>query len=79
MSRSKKRTPIGAVNGTLDSEKEDKRDYNRRYRRVCKQFLHVNPECEPMPHLREYSNPWAMAKDGKFWFDPEQRPKWMRK
>jgi hypothetical protein len=78
MSRSKKRTPVGAVNGTLDSEKQDKRDYNRRYRRVCKQFLHVNPECE-LPPLRQYSNLWAMTKDGKRWFDPEQYPKWMRK
>jgi hypothetical protein len=78
MSRSKKRMPIRAVNGA-SSEKQDKRLYNRRYRRVCKQFLHVNPECELMPHLREYSNPWAMAKDGKVWFDPQQYPTRMRK
>jgi hypothetical protein len=78
MSRSKKRTPIAAMNGAC-SEKQDKRDYNRRYRRVCKQFLHVTPECELMPHLREYSNPWAMAKDGKVWFDPQTYPKRVRK
>lgn len=78
MSRSKKRTPISAMNGAC-SEKQDKRDYNRRYRRVSKQFLHVNSEGELMPHLREYSNPWAMAKDGKVWFDPKKYPKRMRK
>lgn len=78
MSRSKKRTPIAARSGA-SSEKQDKRDYNRRYRRVSKQFLHVNPECELMPHLREYSDDWGMAKDGKVWFDPTKYPEWMRK
>ena len=78
MSRSKKRTPVAAMTGAC-SEKQDKRSYNRHYRRVCEQFLHVNPEGEPLPHLREYSNPWMMAKDGKVWFDPEQYPERMRK
>jgi hypothetical protein len=78
MSRSKKSTPIWGMNGA-SSEKQDKRFYNRRYRRVSKQFLHVNPECELMPCLRQYSNLWAMAKDGKVWFDPEQHPERMRK
>ena len=78
MSRSKKRTSIWGINGAC-SEKQDKRLYNRRYRRVGKQFLHVNPECELMPHLREYSNPWAMAKDGKVWFNAEEYPERMRK
>ena len=61
------------------SEKQDKRDYNRRYRRVSKQFLHVHPEGELMPLLREYSNLWCMAKDGKVWFDPKKYPQRMRK
>ena len=78
MSRSKKKTPICAMNGA-SSEKEDKRFYNRCYRRVCKQTLHVNPECELMPHLWEYADLWAMAKDGKVWFDPKQYPERMRK
>jgi len=75
MSRSKKKRPIGGIS----SEKEDKRLYNRRYRRACKQVLHASPECELLPHLREYSDPWAMDKDGKIWFDPEKYPKEMRK
>jgi hypothetical protein len=78
MSRSKKRTPIRGVNGAT-SEKEDKRDYNRRYRRVTKQFLHVHPDCELMPHLRDYSNSGAMSKDGKVWFDQKRHPERMRK
>ena len=61
------------------SEKQDKRVYNRRYRRACKQALRVNHACELLPHLREYSNPWAMDKDGKKRFDPKERPELMRK
>jgi len=78
MSRSKRRTPISGI-ATARSEKQDKRLYNRRYRRACKQILHANPESEVLPHLREYSDPWAMDKDGKIWFDPEKYPKEMRK
>ena len=78
MSRSRKRTPIWGRSSST-SEKEDKRDYNRRYRRMCKQFLHVHPDCELMPHLREYSDDWGMAKDGKVWFDKQLYPERMRK
>jgi len=78
MSRSKKRTPIGGIT-TARSEKQDKRLYNRRYRRACKQLLHTTPECELMPHLRECSDPWVMDKDGKIWFDPKKYPKETRK
>lgn len=78
MSRSRKHTPICAINGA-SSEKQDKRLYNRRYRRVCKQHLGVQPGRVLVPHLREYSNLWAMAKDGKVWFDPRRYPERMRK
>ncbi len=78
MSRSRKRTPVCGMTGA-SSEKQDKRLYNRRYRRVCKQALHVNPACELLPHLRAYSNRWAMAKDGRARFDPRERPELMRK
>ncbi len=78
MSRSRRKTAIG---GILDkeSEKQDKRIYNRRYRRVFKQCLHINPFAEIFPHLREYSNPWNMNKDGKRWFDENEYPNRMRK
>jgi hypothetical protein len=32
-----------------------------------------------LPHVRELSNQWAMAKDGKTMFDPRANPKDMRK
>lgn len=78
MSRSKRKTSI--IGWTIaESEKQDKRLYNRRYRRACKQILNTNFECELLPHLREYSSPWAMGKDGKHWFDAEEFPEAMRK
>ena len=63
MSRSRRKTSIGGITAAV-GEKEDKRIYNRRFRRVCKQSLHIDPEKE-LPHLKEYGNPWGMSKDGK--------------
>jgi hypothetical protein len=77
MSRSRKKTSIGGIT-TSESEKQDKRIYNRRFRRVCKQSLHIDYEKE-LPHLKEYSNPWCMDKDEKKWFDAMKYPKSMRK
>lgn len=78
MSRSKRRTPVRGRT-TARSEKQDKRLYNRRYRRTCKQAINADPGCELLPRLREYSNPGAMDKDGKVRFDPEDRPELLRK
>jgi hypothetical protein len=78
MSKSKKKTSIGGIT-TSCSEKQDKRLYNRRFRRICKQIINADFDCELLPHLREYSNPWAMDKDGKVWFDAKKFPKLMRK
>ena len=78
MSRSKKKTPVCGMTRAC-SEKQDKRFYNRRYRRACNQSLHMNPAREAVPPLREYSNPAAMAKDGKVRFDPRRFPRLMRK
>ena len=78
MSRSKRRTPVRGRTSAR-SEKQDKRLYNRRYRRACKQAIHADPTQEMLPLLREYSNPGAMDKDGKFWFDPRARPELLRK
>ncbi|HEX8737995.1 MAG TPA: hypothetical protein VF721_21865 [Pyrinomonadaceae bacterium] len=77
MSRSRRKTSI-AGNTNSCSEKEDKRIYNRRFRHVCKQFLHIDFEKE-LPDLKEYSNPWGMNKDGKRWFDAKKYPESMRK
>lgn len=78
MSRSKRSTPV-CGRTSARSEKQDKRLYNRRYRHICKQALHSDPERELLPLLREYSNIWAMGKDGKFRFDPLKRPELVRK
>ena len=78
MSRSKRRTPVCGMTGAA-SEKQDKRLYNRRYRRVCKQAIHADPARELLPLLREYSNPGAMGKDGKYRFNPRDRPELLRK
>lgn len=78
MSRSRKKTSIAGITSS-PSEKQDKRIYNRRYRRVCKQVLQSNIEIELLPHLREYSNPWSMNKDGKNWFNHKKYPERMRK
>ena len=78
MSRSRKKTPVHGLT-TARSEKKDKRLYNRRFRRVSKQALQVSPQQEVLPHLREYSDPWCMDKDGKVRFDPKNHPELMRK
>lgn len=78
MSRSRRKTSISG-NAKSNSEKQDKREYNRRYRRVFRQKLLINPFKDTFPHLREYSNLWSMSKDGKRWFDAKKYPKLMRK
>ncbi len=78
MSKSKKKHSIGGIL-LSPSEKEDKRQYNRRFRRVCKQVLESDIETELLPHLREHSNPSSMNKDGKRWFEPNVYPTRMRK
>lgn len=78
MSRSRKKTSIGGITNSC-SEKQDKRIYNRRYRHSCKQYLQIDYERELLPHLKEYSNPWSMDKDGKKWFDAKKYFKRMRK
>lgn len=65
MSRSRRKTPIMSVT-TATSEKKDKRDYNRRYRRVAKQAIESGDENKPLPIVREHSDPWVKA----YTFDP---------
>jgi len=78
MGRSRKATPIMG-NGTARSERGDKRVANRRLRRRVRQALANSPWPSILPHRREVSYPWTMAKDGKRWFDREQFPEEMRK
>tara|TARA_R110000824_G_scaffold33584_5_gene107602 strand:+ start:3929 stop:4147 length:219 start_codon:yes stop_codon:yes gene_type:complete len=72
MSRSIRKTPISGIAGT--SDKEDKRLANRHHRRINKQLAEDSYRA-----LREVSNVWTMAKDGKRWFDSARYPELMRK
>lgn len=78
MSGSRKRTPIGGI-AVGRSEKYEKRLANRKARRRVRVALATDSDRELLPHLREVSNVWTMAKDGKHHFDPYQYPKEMRK
>ena len=64
MARSRKKTPKTGITSAA-SEKEEKQVNHRRERRRVRQVLAVEPEPEVLPHSKELSNPWSMAKDGK--------------
>lgn len=79
MSRSRRSFPACGIT-TARSEKEDRRIHNRRFRHHVKQALKsFDPEADVLLVLREVSNAWDMAKDGKIVFDPKKYPKYMRK
>ena len=78
MSRSRKKRSIGGM-AAARSEKHDKRLANRKARRHVRVAMATDSNREVLPHLREISNVWAMAKDGKHYFDPSLYPKEMRK
>ena len=76
MSRSRRHTLIFGIT-TSRSEKDDKRQANRRLRRRVRVELRVK-QWERLPLLRELSNVWSFDKDGKrFW--REATPADMRK
>jgi len=75
MSRSKKKNKIHGIT-TAKSEKENKRDTNRKFRRMIKQKV-KSKETE-LPVLREVSNVWSFDKDGKR-YNPDMRGKGLRK
>lgn len=80
MSRSRRKTPIRGITAS-DSEKQDKKIWHRRFRRVTRQIiarLESGADIR-VPLYREFSNPWAMDKDGKHRFDPQKYPKLLRK
>ncbi|MCB4800316.1 hypothetical protein [Neotamlana laminarinivorans] len=75
MSRSKKKTKIQGIT-TATSEKENKQDANRKFRRIIKQK--IKAEETELPELREVSNVWSFDKDGKR-YSPEMTEKELRK
>ena len=69
MARSRRHTPIFGMT-TRESEKTDKRRANRRLRRRVREAVSRPDAPEVLPALREVSNPWSMAKDGRsYWRD----------
>ena len=75
MSRSKKKTKIQAVSNT-DTEKEDKRDANRKLRGKVKQ--QVKNGKETLVKLKKAYNVWLFNKVVKN-YNPELDEKKMRK
>lgn len=77
MSRSKKKTPICGI-ATAASEKFDKRCANRAYRRaihtLCDDISRVEDHDADteFPTVREMSDVWGFAKDGKVYNPPHR-------
>jgi hypothetical protein len=65
MSRSRRKVPIAGIT-TARSEAPDKYHNNHKLRQRVKVAL--RKEAEVLPVMREVSNIWLMAKDGKRWF-----------
>lgn len=62
MSRSRRKTKVFGIT-TAKSEKENKREANRKFRRIVKQ--RVKSDEIDFPKIREVSNVWGFDKDGK--------------
>lgn len=79
MARSRRRTPI-IPSAFGASEKQDKRWANRNHRSVARRLVKrdADPDATALPALREVSNEWDMAKDGRSWLG-HGFPKLMRK
>lgn len=75
MARSFKHRPFSPVTGS-ESEKQDKRLANRHFRRKAK--LRAKSGSGEFLLMREVSNVWAFAKDGK-WYMKHAGKKEMRK
>ena len=79
MARSRRHTPIASIT-TAASEKQDKRWANRNHRSATRRAVKrdTDPDATVLPILRDVSDEWAMAKDGRSWFG-QHIPKLMRK
>ena len=78
MTRSRKKTPITGIT-TAESEKAEKLAAHKRERRRVRQKIQSDPDAEILPHTREVSSPWQMAKDGKTYHGARVEPKVLRK
>ena len=82
MSRSKRSAPVTGIT-TAVSEKEWKREENRKLRHAADRVLQRLPSADPdalvLPVLDEVANQFSGPKDGKHRFDPRRHPRLMRK
>ena len=62
MSRSRKKTPKTGIT-TAGTEKKNKREANRKFRRVTK--IQVKKGDSQFTDIKEISNVWSFDKDGK--------------
>ncbi len=82
MSRSRRSAPVTGIT-TAVSDKEWKREVNRKLRhaadRVLQQLPAADPDALVLPVLNEVANQFSGPKDGKLRFDPRRHPRLMRK
>ena len=78
MARSRRKTPVVGI-ASARSEKADKVAAHRKERRKVRVALERSPQADLLPHTREVSNPWTMAKDGKHYVGKRLSPKDRRK
>ncbi|MBE2895879.1 hypothetical protein HPC38_03155 [Pasteurellaceae bacterium HPA106] len=76
MSRSYRKTPICGIT-CIESEKQDKRRANRKFRRYTRQCVYIG--IEPPFTLRQVSDVYDFGKDGRQYFSASKHPYLMRK
>jgi hypothetical protein len=83
MSRSKRKTPIRGMCGSRHhlSEKEEKRKFNRKMRRINKKLIAGAEDHDALvlKHKDEIEDAWGFSKDGKKWFGNKIDIKELRK
>lgn len=75
MSNSIKKTPKRGIT-TCESEKQDKKIANRKFRKIVKDK--IRKQDEVLPLIREVSDVWAFGKDGKI-YDNKMTKKELKK
>jgi hypothetical protein len=78
MAHSRKKTPVIGITGA-ESEKPEKQANHRRERKRVRQTLATEPDIETLPHTKQLSSPWSMAKDGKVFLGRRASSKDLRK
>jgi hypothetical protein len=82
MSRSKRKSPAGGLAaGRHTSEKDDKRKFNRKMRRINKRLVAKAEDHDALvlKHKDEVEDVWGFAKDGKVWWGDRWGKKELRK